>query len=200
MVSDKFVVDAVAVVELSSFTALEDRGRVRVNWVTASERDNAGFNIYRSITRDGVYHRLNDELLVGLSPYMFVDEDVQIGRTYYYKLEAVDIVGEGTLFGPVAATLRGPMSYSLSPNYPNPFNPETTINYEVPKTGRLTLKIYNVLGQEVKTLVDENLEPGYYRALWDGKDSTGRQMASGVYFYRIKSEGFAKSLKMMLLK
>ena len=197
---DKFVVDAVAVVELSSFTALEDRGRVRVNWVTASERDNAGFNIYRSITRDGVYHRLNDELLVGLSPYMFVDEDVQIGRTYYYKLEAVDIVGEGTLFGPVAATLRGPMSYSLSPNYPNPFNPETTINYEVPKTGRLTLKIYNVLGQEVKTLVDENLEPGYYRALWDGKDSTGRQMASGVYFYRIKSEGFAKSLKMMLLK
>ncbi len=198
--AEKFVVDAVAVVELSSFTALEDRGRVRVNWVTASERENAGFNIYRSITKDGVYHRLNDELLVGDSPYMFVDEDVQIGRTYYYKLEALDIVGEGTLFGPVATTLRGPMSYSLSPNYPNPFNPETTINYEVPKTGRLTLKIYNVLGQEVKTLVDEKLEPGYYRALWDGKDSTGRQMASGVYFYRIKSEGFAKSLKMMLLK
>ena len=88
-----------------------------------------------------------------------------------------------------------PTEFSLSQNYPNPFNPSTTIKFDIPKATRVSLKIYNVLGQEVETLVNEIMEPGAYNFKWDAG-----HFASGMYIYRIEAGNFVQSKKMMLIK
>jgi hypothetical protein len=117
-----------------------------------------------------------------------------------------------------------PTEYSLAQNYPNPFNPTTTIRYAIPSTEqraerreqrgesreqrtdsgldalRTTLKIYNILGQEVRALVDEEREPGYYAVTWDGRDEGGNEVPSGVYFYRIQAGDFSATRRMVLMK
>jgi hypothetical protein len=93
-----------------------------------------------------------------------------------------------------------PESFSLSQNYPNPFNPETQINYALPQDCDVKVTIYNLLGQRVRTLVDERQSAGYRTVLWDGKDEQGVDVASGVYFYRLKAGDFVDSKKMLLLK
>ncbi|MFQ6093672.1 MAG: FlgD immunoglobulin-like domain containing protein, partial [bacterium] len=106
-----------------------------------------------------------------------------------------------------------PTEYGLSQNYPNPFNPVTHIRYQIPIRGRGTrdegrpptivwLKVYNLLGQEVRTLVDETTEAGYYTVTWDGKDAYGNDVASGVYFYRLSvaSGRWSEAKRMVLLR
>jgi len=93
-----------------------------------------------------------------------------------------------------------PKTYQLSQNYPNPFNPQTTIKYDLPDPGNVNIAVYNILGQKVKTLADEYQEAGYKQVSWDGKDDGGREVASGIYFYKIKTIGFEKTKKMVLLK
>ena len=93
-----------------------------------------------------------------------------------------------------------PDDYGLDQNMPNPFNPNTTINYQLPEVGRVKIVVYNLLGQEVRTLVDENLDAGFHTAVWDGKNALGHQVASGVYMYRLQSGSYVKTLRMMLLK
>lgn len=89
---------------------------------------------------------------------------------------------------------------SLSQNMPNPFNPSTTIEYQVAEAGQVRLAIYNLLGQEVRVLVDARNEAGHYTANWDGKDQLGRQVASGIYLYRLQAANFSATKRMMLLK
>ncbi len=93
-----------------------------------------------------------------------------------------------------------PDTYALDQNYPNPFNPETTIQYAVPEPGRVTLRIFNILGQEVATLMDDDLLAGFYTARWNGRDHLGRAVASGVYLYRMQAGDFKQIHKMVLLK
>lgn len=93
-----------------------------------------------------------------------------------------------------------PDHYGLGQNMPNPFNPSTTIGYQLPESGQVRLSIYNLLGQEIRTLVNEPMEAGYYTAVWDGKDDGGRQVASGIYIYRMQSGKFVDARRMMLLK
>jgi hypothetical protein len=93
-----------------------------------------------------------------------------------------------------------PGSFALSQNYPNPFNPTTTFLFDVPRLSHVTIKVYNVLGQEIITLVDEDMAPGSYEADWNGVASSGNSVASGIYFYKMESDGFIKTRKMMLLK
>ncbi|MBC7187919.1 MAG: T9SS type A sorting domain-containing protein [Calditrichaeota bacterium] len=102
-----------------------------------------------------------------------------------------------------------PSVYDLWHNYPNPFNPTTTIVYALPRSSRVTLEVYNLLGQCVRTLVDETEPPGVHRVLWDGRDANGQQVSSGCYFYRLvaqstpagaPSQRFVKTLKMLLLQ
>lgn len=85
-------------------------------------------------------------------------------------------------------------------NYPNPFNPETTIYYQLPEDSEVELIIYNIKGQKVKTLVDEQLQQGEYSTIWDGRDSDGKQANSGIYFYKLKACDYWKVGKMLLLK
>jgi hypothetical protein len=99
-----------------------------------------------------------------------------------------------------------PKEFGLRQNYPNPFNPATVIEYALPKASEVKIQIYNILGQKVRNLVDEPQEPGYKMIHWDGKDDSGKEVSSGVYFYRVVahtdqgSEDFVKCKKMTLLK
>jgi hypothetical protein len=93
-----------------------------------------------------------------------------------------------------------PTHYSLNQNYPNPFNPSTTLAYSLKEAGRVTINIYNVLGQNVKTLVDEYQDAGEYTKIWNGDDDSGNDVSSGVYFYRIKAGDFSDIKKMVLMK
>lgn len=93
-----------------------------------------------------------------------------------------------------------PRSYELFPNFPNPFNPSTTIAFSIPSYTRCRLFIYNTLGQKVKTLVDGPKEPGLYEIQWDGRDDEGREVSSGLYFYRLEAGDFVATGKMLLLR
>lgn len=93
-----------------------------------------------------------------------------------------------------------PKSYLLHQNYPNPFNPETWIKYELPKSGKVLIKVINILGQEVRTLVAQDKPAGRFEVLWDGKDNAGHRMSSGVYLYRMEAEDFVQTKMMLLLQ
>jgi hypothetical protein len=90
--------------------------------------------------------------------------------------------------------------FILNQNYPNPFNAETVIEYVLPENSQVKLSIYNILGQHIKTLMDGFRQAGSNKVIWDGKDQAGRELSSGVYFYRLKTESFINMKKMLLLR
>lgn len=98
-----------------------------------------------------------------------------------------------------ASTLL-PQGYGLSQNYPNPFNPETIISYQLPEAGRVSLKIYSILGRQVRTLVDGEKPAGFHQARWDGRNDAGQKMESGIYLYKLEAGGFVQSRKTIFLK
>ena len=118
-------------------------------------------------------------------------------------LEVTALVDEGYSLTTTAKITPVPTEYALGQNYPNPFNPETDIRYQI-ADGRYpvhtTLKIFNVLGQEMKTLVNEAQEAGMYIVTWDGRDDSGREVGSGVYFYRLIVGDFTATKRMVLMK
>jgi hypothetical protein len=93
-----------------------------------------------------------------------------------------------------------PVSFELGQNYPNPFNPATTIQYALPEPAKVELQIFNILGQFVRTLLDEEKGVGYHQVVWDGKDEAGRAVSTGIYLYQIKAGGFVKTMKMSFIK
>ena len=193
-------------VALSSFTATGQQGAIEVSWTTQSEVNALAYHLERGETADGQYNRIatleaqgNSETAVN---YRYVDEDVDPGQIYYYLLVDEDLQGNKTYHGPVFASAGAevPGAYALMPNYPNPFNPSTAIGYAIPQDGQVTLTIYNVLGQEIRTLVDNHQAAGTYTVMWDGKDATGQHLNSGVYFYSIKSGDYSNTRKMVLMR
>lgn len=120
----------------------------------------------------------------------------EIGTVYFDDLRIAKSVGL-TVAGDIEPL---PEQFALYANYPNPFNPSTIIPYDVPREAEVRLVIYNVLGQPVRTLFTGQLLPGHYQAVWDGKDSSGRQAASGIYIYSLQAEGTVVSRKMVLTK
>ena len=92
-----------------------------------------------------------------------------------------------------------PSDFSLSQNYPNPFNSVTVIEFALPQAGEVKLELYNILGQKIRTLVDQELSQGYKQVIWNGADQKGEQVASGIYFYRVRAEGKFTEVKRMLL-
>jgi len=93
-----------------------------------------------------------------------------------------------------------PQNFKLSQNYPNPFNSTTTFNFQIPKLSIVSIKVYDILGQEVKTLVDEKLEPNFYSVTWDGSDNINMEVASGIYFYCMEITNFVMVKKALFLK
>ena len=93
-----------------------------------------------------------------------------------------------------------PEQFALHYNYPNPFNPTTTISYDLPEQAQVTLSVYDLLGKKIKTLVNQSQDAGNNIAVWDGTDEFGRPVSAGVYLYRIKAGEFTQTRKMLLLK
>ena len=110
------------------------------------------------------------------------------------------VAGQGDLLSGIAENPEIPTTFAVAQNFPNPFNPTTAIKYQLPKSCRVRLVIYNLLGQKVRTLVNTRREAGYYQAVWDGRNDFGNQVSSGVYIYRFEGEGFIRTLKMILMK
>ena len=142
----------------------------------------------------------------------FTEVTVEFAEMVLTTMDVSALVDEGTVLTTTAKVVPVPTEFALEQNYPNPFNPTTTIHYALPygergtETGdrtqpiHTTLKIYNILGQEVCTLVDEAQEAGYYTVTWDSRDNHGRQLPSGIYFYQFVSGQFTDTKRMALMK
>lgn len=120
-------------------------------------------------------------------------------QAFYAKYGALPPPPPFSVAGDQLAVIR-PADYGLSQNYPNPFNPETVIEYQLPQPAKVSLKIYNLLGREIRSLVDREMPAGYHRVKWDGRDDAGRKMDSGVYLYKIHVGNFMQTRKTLLLK
>ncbi len=186
-------------VELSAFTAIVGQKSVRLNWQTATETNNAGFDVERS--SDGTnfqkiaFVKGNGNSTNNIS-YSFTDDNLKAGK-YSYRLKQIDYSGKYEYSKVVEAEiLSAPTIFSLSQNYPNPFNPSTIINFTVEKTGLATLKVYNVLGQEVATLFNGIAVNGQVHAV----NFDASKLSSGVYFYQLQQGNQVKIQKMMLMK
>ncbi len=191
-------------VQLSSFTLTPRQRSIELVWQTESESENRGFIILRSESATGGYQEiasyLNTPALVGqgttASPtrYRYVDShNLQPGRAYWYKLVDVDFSGRRHEHEPMS--VQTAFEYALDQNYPNPFNPTTAIQFSLEKPGKTVLEIYNTLGQKVATLVNGELSAGAHRYQWNASG-----LASGVYFYRLQSNEFVATKKMLLVK
>lgn len=104
------------------------------------------------------------------------------------------------LSGVASSGMDVPTEFALDQNYPNPFNPTTEIPLALPTAARVSLRVYNVLGQEVRTLVDGPMDAGFHTVSWDGRSSSGGSVSSGVYFYRVETDNFTETKKMLMLK
>ena len=132
--------------------------------------------------------------------YSYTDNNVDEG-TYFYRLKQIDFDGSINYSNEISVAVGNlPTNYSLSQNYPNPFNPTTAIQFQVPKTSLVSIKIYDLIGQEVKTLFNGQAQQGTYSVEWNGLNNDGIQLSSGTYIYRFTSEEFVQSRKMILMK
>lgn len=194
-------------IELATFSATARNGFVQLQWVTASETDNAGFYLYRSGAPDGERMQLNDKMIAGQfnsdvkNEYSYRDESIEENTIYYYWLADVGTDGLMTYHGPVEVqTMALPEEFALDQNYPNPFNPTTTIGYSIKNQGHVQLNIYNIRGQLIRQLVNEIQFAGHYDIVWNGKDENGIRVPSGTYVYVLQTEAFKDSKKMVLMK
>ncbi len=212
-------------VEITSFAIIPGDNQAVLKWSTQSEVSNLGFEVYRS-TNDQEQFQLiasyeNTPSLRGSGnsnasrDYTFTDHNVLNGQTYWYKLAAVAMNGERHFFGPLSVIPNSnganltqndviPKTYALHQNFPNPFNPTTTIRFDIPENTRgatqVTLTVYDVMGHKVRTLVNDMLRPASYSVTWDGLNDNGQPVSSGIYIYHLRTEKFSSSHKMMLVR
>ena len=184
-------------VELSSFSAIKQVDKILLKWITSTETNNMGFELQRR-TNENKWVKLGfikgNGTTTERSNYSFTDEEPFTGKSYY-RLKQMDFDGSYKIFTAVEVDFATINEYSLSQNYPNPFNPITEINFSIAKSGNVTLKVYNILGSEVATLIDGFIELGKKSVRFDATELT-----SGVYFYTIKTEDFTSTRKMILMK
>jgi hypothetical protein len=191
-------------VEMAWFELVPGPSHVAITWGTTYERDHLGFNIWRAqadLTRFG---KINHEPIrgMGTDTYEFIDADVTSNTTYAYRLEAIDVFGGRQVFelGSVVVGSAIPRYLVLHQNLPNPFNPSTEIAFDLPAAGHVTLRIYDVTGRSVRTLVDGRLEPAAHRIRWDGRDDHGRRVGSGIYFYHLRAGDQTLSRKLVMVQ
>ncbi len=188
-------------------TAFSSRNNVTLRWDEPTDADFRYFAVYRSNTSG--FDPKGTAPVITLSGTEFTDLDLATGSTLYYRVSAFDFSGNESEYSPEVAVVVTsvvqqvsaiPTEYALNQNYPNPFNPQTTIKYQLPQLAHVRLSVYTVLGSEVRRLVDRTQEAAYHTVIWDGLDDQGNQMPSGVYVYRLESNGFTAIKKMTLMK
>jgi hypothetical protein len=184
-------------VELSFFNAASNGVDVKLEWSTATETNNQGFEMQRMNTGD-TFEQVGYVAGFGTTTepksYSFVDSKLEAGN-YTYRLKQIDFDGTFTYSDEVDVDVEIPLEYSLEQNYPNPFNPSTTIKYSIPEDGFVKLAVYNMLGEEVATMVNTTQKAGRYEV-----NFSASQLSSGVYVYRIEAANFTASKKLVLMK
>ncbi len=193
-------VDTVVPVELTIFEADAKDYGIELKWTTATELNNKGFEIQRSndkINFEKIVFVYGHGSTTKTNEYSFTDKSVS-RRIHYYRLKQIDYDGTYKFSKIVEINFENtPREFSLAQNYPNPFNPTTTINYSIPQTSFVTIKVYDVLGNEITTLVNEEKKAGNYSTQF----AVGSmQLPSGVYFYRMQAGDFAETKKLILVK
>jgi hypothetical protein len=184
-------------VELFLFEGKIENNKIILNWKTATELNNMGFNIEKSFDKEiwfdigfveGSGTTMNPNI------YSFIDNQIT-SDIQFYRLKQIDYDGSFEYSNIIDVEVGTPSDFFLSQNYPNPFNPLTTINYSIAKQGIVSLKIYDILGNEIMTLVNEVKPSGNYSAQFNAS-----ALASGMYIYKLQSGDFVKARKMILIK
>lgn len=184
-------------VELAAFDAIPGEGEVTLRWRTASELGNDYFELLRDGTAITTVSSQGNSA-TGHN-YSFTDETLESGVEYTYTLVAVDVTGAREVLATASATpyaaVASVTEYALYQNYPNPFNPMTTIAFDLVESGMTSLAIYNMMGQQIATLVNGNVEAGHHTVTFDASS-----LPSGTYWYRLTSGDFSAVKKMLLMK
>ena len=200
-------------VELTSFNALINENTVNLTWQTATEVNNYGFEVQRLAVGSqqsanaaagsrtlnaGIWQKIGFVKGNGTSnsanTYSFTDNNPNLSMKTEYRLKQVN--NDGTFkYSSILTVNLLPNKFELSQNYPNPFNPSTIIKYVIPQSEHVTLKVYDELGNEVRTLVNGNRSAGQYNVEFNGSN-----LASGIYFYKISAGNYSAVKKLMLLK
>jgi len=184
-------------VELVSFTAELSRDIAFLKWITATETNNSGFEIERRQDNSG-WEKIGFVEGHGTTTepnsYSFEDKNISTG-IYLYRLKQIDYNGSFEYSIEVKLEVSVPSEFSLEQNYPNPFNPETKIKYSVPQASQIQIKVYDILGNKIETLVNEEKSVGTYEITWNAEN-----LPSGVYFYQLKAGEFVQTKKMLLMK
>ncbi|OIP63676.1 MAG: hypothetical protein AUK34_01090 [Ignavibacteria bacterium CG2_30_36_16] len=193
-------------VELTAFTAaLTSSATVELNWQTATETNNSGFEIQRSLIPYPFSKGNGAFQSVGFVPgfgtttepksYSFTDNNLTGGK-YQYRLKQIDFDGSFAYYWlNETVEVSTPVEFALLQNYPNPFNPVAIINYQLAKNSFVTLKVYDILGNEVSVLINAEQPAGVYKTEFNGKN-----LVSGIYIYKLTAGNFTASKKMMILK
>lgn len=198
---DDLLVQYIIPVELTSFVATAIGNDVQLNWSTATEKNNQGFEVQRK--SNGEYQTVGfisgNGTTVQPQSYTYIDKNVSAG-SYTYRLKQIDFSGQFEYSPEVNVDVLGVKEFSLAQNYPNPFNPTTTLSFNLAVDSKVSLKIFDVLGQEVITLLNETKSAGTHNVTFDAG-----KLNSGVYFYRIDASGvdgqkFTDVKKMILNK
>jgi hypothetical protein len=214
-------------VELTLFETKSENGHVLLTWVTESEVDNAFWMIEKKeLSKSEFKNVANGKLNIGdtqmpfakaaqlygqgttasRTEYTYVDSLVTVGNVYAYRLIDVSYSGLITYHEVVYQEVKVPVYFSLKQNYPNPFNPSTQIAFSLPRIAQIEIKIFNILGQEVKTLLSDVREAGFHSIRWDGRNQFDDRVASGIYIYLMQAlsldgqQKYNKVRKMVLLK
>jgi hypothetical protein len=186
-------------VAISSFNAFPTNEGVKIRAQFYSTLDNANFVVvYRANGRSDDFRTLTTAVAPNNGDFTYVDNTVTSGGSYSYKISVIE--GDNEYFSAVASVKLPGRSIELSQNVPNPFNPETTIRFTLPSSERVALSVYAANGALVRTLVDGVQPSGTHNITWDGHDSKGNAVSSGVYFYRLSAGKFNETRKMVLLK
>jgi len=200
--------DGSLAVQMSRFTVENTSEGVQVIWKVESETNCIGFHIWRNDNPAGAFKRITTQLINGRgnnfsgAEYSYIDEDVEPGESYYYKVEEVSSDNKKQFHGPVLARYERvvPRTIELGQNYPNPFNPETKISYALPEQGEIELTVFNLGGQVVIVLEAGLRAAGSHEVVWNGRDKAGNAVQAGIYFYRLKTEKNVQTKKMTYLK
>jgi predicted CXXCH cytochrome family protein len=188
-----------------AITAQSGAGLVTLDMSTPTDADFKYFAVYRSTTPG---FTPSGTPLATTADVQYIDGAVTVGQTYYYKVTAYDFSGnesgssnEANVLATSVGTGNGlPTVFALRQNHPNPFNPTTNIQYDVPEAAHVTILVYNSLGMLVTRLVDQQQPAGSYSIQWDGKDQGGNNVASGIYFYKMEAGSFTAMKKMLFIK
>ncbi len=206
-------------VQFNSFNFQSDSNGIWLNWSTLAGTENMGFDVFRSMTQTGNFALINQDVIPasnnqnGINNYSFYDPEVEPGETYYYQIVDVTMDGASTAsYGPVAITAgatrvadagtspKAPADYQLGNAYPNPFNGQTAIQFSLAKPAEVSIAIYNLQGQKVRTLLAERQAAGNHTVYWNGQDELNQPVGSGVYLYQITINNISEAKRVVYLK